>query len=161
MILIVIALIGLSTIALLVAIVITAINEHLQELNEAASRDDNSSGGSDGNESDALIRRGDDDEVSPVRDDTNNASPVRFATNSGNGTDDSDAAQLLFEQSRKHRSVSQSSDGSGISSMRIATNEVSESLNEDSAGRKRRIISRRGAFLWLPVACSNDLVHGS
>jgi len=23
------------------------------------------------------------------------------------------------------------------------------------------IIKRRGAFLWLPVLCSNDLVHGS
>jgi hypothetical protein len=27
--------------------------------------------------------------------------------------------------------------------------------------RKEIIISRRGAFKWLPVLCSNDLVHGS
>ena len=27
--------------------------------------------------------------------------------------------------------------------------------------RKEVIIKRRGAFIWLPVFCSNDLVHGS
>ena len=27
--------------------------------------------------------------------------------------------------------------------------------------RKEVIIKRRGAFKWLPVLCSNDLVHGS
>lgn len=27
--------------------------------------------------------------------------------------------------------------------------------------RKERILKRRGAFVWLPILCSNDLVHGS
>ena len=27
--------------------------------------------------------------------------------------------------------------------------------------RKEVIVQRRGAFKWLPVLCSNDLVHGS
>jgi hypothetical protein len=29
------------------------------------------------------------------------------------------------------------------------------------ARRKDIILARRGVFRWLPVACSNDLVHGS
>ncbi len=33
---------------------------------------------------------------------------------------------------------------------------------EISAHEKKEIIrKRRGAFKWLPVLCSNDLVHGS
>jgi hypothetical protein len=30
-----------------------------------------------------------------------------------------------------------------------------------SHGRAMQIMASRGVFLWLPVACSNDLVHGS
>ena len=41
----------------------------------------------------------------------------------------------------------------------------SESLEESRANRRKnrreRILARRGAFKWLPVKFSNDLVHGS
>jgi hypothetical protein len=46
----------------------------------------------------------------------------------------------------------------GESPLRAATDD-NPSMRRRS--RRARILARRGAFQWLPVACSNDLVHGS
>lgn len=45
-----------------------------------------------------------------------------------------------------------------ISIMRLTTR---SSEADAFIGKKDRVISRRGAFIWLPVLCSNDVVHGS
>ena len=47
--------------------------------------------------------------------------------------------------------------------IRSAINDGYEKTNDngDPLTRKEIITSRRGAFKWLPVLCSNDLVHGS
>jgi hypothetical protein len=46
------------------------------------------------------------------------------------------------------------------SPMRRATEEDSDPQMKKKS-RRERILARRGAFHWLPVFCSNDLVHGS
>lgn len=56
-----------------------------------------------------------------------------------------------------------------LSSARHATRGVAKVENEDSMTSEmvrqispaQRIVSRRGAFRWLPVLCCNDVVHGS
>ena len=45
--------------------------------------------------------------------------------------------------------------------MRAATEEVSLTRAERRRSRRDRIKGRRGAFRWLPIKFSNDLVHGS
>lgn len=48
------------------------------------------------------------------------------------------------------------------SAMRQATDpQPVETRAQRRRTRRERIIARRGAFKWLPVCCSNDLVHGS
>eukprot|EP01035_Chromulina_nebulosa_P017161 gene17161-22676_t len=47
------------------------------------------------------------------------------------------------------------------SAMRMATDFSSENQLDTFRSRRQRILSRRGAFRWLPVYFSNDLVHGS
>ena len=47
------------------------------------------------------------------------------------------------------------------SSMRLATDISVEDQKSRRRNRKMKIIARRGAFKFLPVYCSNDLVHGS
>jgi hypothetical protein len=48
------------------------------------------------------------------------------------------------------------------SSMRLATDQI-PALNQQefTRNRRKRIFMRRGAFEWLPIYCSNDLVFGS
>ena len=45
-----------------------------------------------------------------------------------------------------------------ISIMRVTTGAHEQDVSVDN---KTRIISRRGALLWLPVLFANDVVHGS
>lgn len=47
----------------------------------------------------------------------------------------------------------------GKSAMRRAVNRAL--ADHDERNRKQQILSRRGAFNWLPVAFANDLTHGS
>ena len=47
------------------------------------------------------------------------------------------------------------------SSMRLATDISVEDQKSRRRNRKMKITARRGAFKFLPVYCSNDLVHGS
>ena len=145
--------IGLSTILLLVAIVITAVREHLQELNEL----DSNGNKLDSNGNNASENGSRESEFLSFP----NGSASQNCNSGIKNNEVSDDPRLLSEENRKHRSFSQSSDGSGISSMRIATNDLIDSYYEDRISRKQRIISRRGAFKWLPVFFSNDLVHGS
>ena len=49
----------------------------------------------------------------------------------------------------------------GISIMRLTTRTIQNTEAESFINKRDRIKSRRGAFLWLPVYCSNDVVHGS
>lgn len=48
-----------------------------------------------------------------------------------------------------------------MSSMRLATDISISDKRSRRRNRKKKIIARRGAFTFLPVYCSNDLVHGS
>lgn len=65
--------------------------------------------------------------------------------------------------------VSEADDGELLSSARYATRGVAKVENEDEMTNEmiqqislaQRIVSRRGAFRWLPVLCCNDVVHGS
>jgi len=58
---------------------------------------------------------------------------------------------VMFLGDTRHRSYS--------SSMRISVSRVGTANTKE--GRVQRILHARGAFIYLPVLCSNDLVHGS
>jgi len=46
-----------------------------------------------------------------------------------------------------------------MSIVRLTTHTANKNLSP--ADRRLRILNRRGVFVWLPVLCSNDVVHGS
>lgn len=65
----------------------------------------------------------------------------------------SDEESIPFKDSREG-----SQDFTHESSMRLA---IEESYAMRKKSRRERTLARRGAFQWLPVYFSNDLVHGS
>ena len=74
----------------------------------------------------------------------------------------------LFDSERTGEDAHESMDCSVVdrehqylSSMRLATDLSVDDKRSRRRNRKKKIIARRGAFTFLPVYCSNDLVHGS
>ena len=51
--------------------------------------------------------------------------------------------------------------GADISVVRWTTRASEHGDGESTSSKENRIIARRGVMLWLPVYCSNDVVHGS
>jgi hypothetical protein len=84
-------------------------------------------------------------------------------------SDDVDDEETIDFQDWDGHFVSDGAPGSDVSAVRVATKgealvdneEKMQAVDRDHITRADRIRSRRGAFRWLPVYCSNDVVHGS
>ena len=70
------------------------------------------------------------------------------------------ASPRMNERKLNNETISGSRDGYE-SSMRLATDISLEDRKNRRRNRRRKMRARRGAFQFLPVYCSNDLVHGS
>jgi len=68
--------------------------------------------------------------------------------------------QLVYPAAAGDAGLAASRDGYE-SSMRLATDISADDRRNRRRNRRRKIRARRGAFQFLPVHCSNDLVHGS
>lgn len=73
---------------------------------------------------------------------------------------DDNCRDNLFDENYSSIDVNHS-DHHHESSMRLATDLSAIDRRNRRRSRRKRIRARRGAFEFLPVYCSNDLVHGS